>query len=157
MASRCTTLPSTSRRNTSTNCPPEVLRNALPPEERFKGLTPEEILEGLEIEEVAVTGLMKLVNQVLALLAGRVEQLRIRRIRNVSRGTGVIDHESPFTSQLQLLLLSLRAVRISFALGFTLAGSRWGIGSHVLPQRVCTQLPDHGLVWQLCMSDKPLL
>ena len=52
MASRCTTLPSTSRRNTSTNCPPEVLRNALPPEERLKGLTPEEILEGLEIEEI---------------------------------------------------------------------------------------------------------
>ena len=35
-----------------------------------------------------MTGLMKLVNQALALLAGRVEQLRIRRIRNVSRGTG---------------------------------------------------------------------
>jgi hypothetical protein len=52
-----------------------VLRNALPPEERLKELTPEEILEGLEIEEVAVTGLMKLVNQALALLAGRVEQL----------------------------------------------------------------------------------
>ena len=52
MASRCTTLPSTSRRNTSTNCPPEVLRNALPPEERLKELTPEEILEGLEIEEI---------------------------------------------------------------------------------------------------------
>ena len=89
---------------------------------------------------------MKLVNQALALLAGRVEQLRVRRIRNVSRGTGGIDHESPFTSQLQLLLLSLRGVRISFALGFTPAGSRWGIGSHVLTQRVCTQLPDHGLV-----------
>ena len=64
----------------------------------------------------------------------------------MSAGAQVIDHESPFTSQLQLLLLSLRSVRISFALGFTPAGSRWGIRSYVLPQRVCTQLPDHGLV-----------
>lgn len=46
MASRCTTLPSTSRRNTSTNCPPEVLRNALPPEERLKGLTPKKSSRG---------------------------------------------------------------------------------------------------------------
>jgi len=43
----------------------------------------------------------------------------------MSAGAQVIDHESSFTSQLQLLLLSLRAVPISFALGMPLELFPW--------------------------------